>query len=962
MSAPATSADFLDILRRSHLVEAQKLHAFLQPPPGPDAAPAELADRLVQAGLLTRFQVSQLLQGKWKGFSIGKYRVLERIGFGGMGQVYLAEHKVMRRKVAIKVLPLSQARNVNARERFYREARAAGALAHPNLVRAYDVDSEGHLHFLVMEYVDGASLQDIVARHGPLAISRVAHYLWQAALGLQHAHEADLVHRDIKPANLILDRTGVVKILDLGLARFFTEGDDGLTNHGDGGAVLGTADFLAPEQAVNSHEADIRSDIYGLGATAYFLLTGKPPFPDGTVTQKLIAHQMRAPTPLREQRPDVPDDLAAVVAKMLAKDPADRYQTPAEVAAALEAWATVPVLPPPPHEMPPPSGGPAGGAASAAAGAASGLLRATVHAGMASSRPMSAVRMASPTKRSRKRTAGVGLAAGVLLAAGGTVWWTRVESAPPLDRASASAAGVSDRGLVQQPASQRPATESQDTPGIIVVEQGGSLAAAVSRAKPGERIILRGTIEEAVSLAGGVGAGVRIEGDGDKPTIWKAPADHDPAKPLLGIDGVEGLTVANIAFDGDGRAADLVVAHGRCFGLTLRHVEVRNFTTCGIMVTDGGDAARPVLLNEVRAVSGNGTAAGLSLGSADAVHVRNCRFEGPSQAAVRLSGPVANVEFSGNRVWQPAAGLRFETDTNPVNVVVRENTFFEVATPLSFQTIPPVDKGSTVVVQRNLFAKPKQMVRFDTIRQVPETLRAGVIWTDEADAPSGDRFFRKTFDVKGATTGATLDVFCNDRYEIWLNGQLVGKGTALFHAKRVECHDVSALIKQGRNVLAVKGGYVAPTGERMAQNGPQLVVRITLPGRNGKAVREVGATDGTWKAAKEPANGWEKPDFDDAGWASAKLLKQARFSPAGTGFWESEVRPQVGDAPEKLFAGSTGNVQRAGQHGWRLPEVAFIKVLTLPQEPADDGTFLRYAIDGPLVKKFHSPGAGPVGK
>src|SRR5207248_11263042 len=140
-------------------------------------------------------------------------------------------------------------------------------------------------HFLVMEYVDGASLQDIVARHGPLAITRVGHYLWQSALGLQHAHEADLVHRDIKPANLLLDRTGVIKILDLGLARFFNEGDDGLTRLGNG-AVLGTADFLAPEQAVDSHTADIRSDIYGLGATAYFLLTGKPPFPDGTVTQK----------------------------------------------------------------------------------------------------------------------------------------------------------------------------------------------------------------------------------------------------------------------------------------------------------------------------------------------------------------------------------------------------------------------------------------------------------------------------------------------------------------------------------------------------------------------------------------------------------------------------------------------------------------------------------------------------
>ncbi len=335
MALPSTTNEFLEILVKSGVLEKNVLDPYLQQMRAagsfPDK-PKKLAAVLVRDGLLTPFQVGQFLQGKWRGFCIsGKYKLLDHLGAGGMGSVFLCEHKSMRRRVAIKVLPVAQAKDPASLERFYREARAVAALDHPNIVRAHDIDHDGRYHFLVLEYVEGASLQEIVKRGGPMDVTRAAHYVRQAALGLHHAHLAGLVHRNVKPSNLLVDRQGVVKILDMGLARFFYDEEDGLTQQHDEHNILGTADYLAPEQAINSHAVDIRADVYSLGATFYFLLAGKPPFGDGTVAQKLVWHQMRAPTPVRDARPETPEGLAAIVAKMMAKAPAERYQTPAEV-------------------------------------------------------------------------------------------------------------------------------------------------------------------------------------------------------------------------------------------------------------------------------------------------------------------------------------------------------------------------------------------------------------------------------------------------------------------------------------------------------------------------------------------------------------------------------------------------------------------------------------------------------
>src|SRR5581483_4607320 len=293
----------------------------------------------------------QLLQGRWRNFVLsGKYKILGPLGAGGMGYVFLCEHQIMRRRVAIKVLPLRSSDFLST-ERFHREARAVAQVKHTNIVGGYDIDQDGKRHFLVMEYIDGSTFRAIVKGHGPLAPLRAAHYIRQAALGLQHAHEAGLVHRDIKPSNLLLDRTGTVKILDLGLARFFYDETDDLSKHYVEGPI-GTMDYMAPEQALDSHHADIRADIYSLGATFYFLLAGHGPFSEGTALQKMVRHQLVSPRPIRDIRPDVPEGLAAIISRMMAKEPTARYRTPAEVAEALLPWTQTPIPLPRREEMP----------------------------------------------------------------------------------------------------------------------------------------------------------------------------------------------------------------------------------------------------------------------------------------------------------------------------------------------------------------------------------------------------------------------------------------------------------------------------------------------------------------------------------------------------------------------------------------------------------------------------------
>ncbi len=334
MAAPASTTELLEFVRKSGVATAEVLDRFAAEHGDFPADPTKAAALLVQKKILTAFQAKLLLVGRYKGFRLGAYLLRDQLGKGGMGAVYLAVHDTLRRKAAIKVLPPGG--NKLSVERFLREARAAAALDHPNIVRTHDVGRDGEVHFLVMEYVEGQTLDRLIVAGGPLPTQRAVEYIAQAATGLQHAYEQGFIHRDIKPSNLILSKDGTVKILDMGLARSF-EKDDQLTALLDHDAVVGTADYISPEQAMNDPKVDIRTDIYSLGATFFSILTGRPPF-DGPTASKLIQHQMKEPPSLSKLDKTIPKALALVVAKMMMKKPGDRYQTPADVIVALHQW------------------------------------------------------------------------------------------------------------------------------------------------------------------------------------------------------------------------------------------------------------------------------------------------------------------------------------------------------------------------------------------------------------------------------------------------------------------------------------------------------------------------------------------------------------------------------------------------------------------------------------------------
>lgn len=335
--------NFLDLVKRSELISSDQYECALdqlkQQHHGnlPDDADV-IADHFVATGLLTRWHCDMIFNNKYKGFTLKNYKLLRPLGSGGMSTVYLAEHMLMNRRRAIKVLPKSRNNDSSYLARFRLEAQATASLDHPNIVRAYDIDSHNDNHFLVMEYVQGCDLQTVVKDKGPLDYETAADFIAQAAEGLQHAHDSGLIHRDIKPANLLVDEGNVVKILDLGLALFSSDDDKASLTIAHNENVLGTADYLSPEQALNSHKIDLRADIYSLGCTLYYLLTGHPPFPEGTLAQRIAKHQSQMPTSIKADRPDAPDALINICLKMMQKKPQNRYQSAREVADAMYAF------------------------------------------------------------------------------------------------------------------------------------------------------------------------------------------------------------------------------------------------------------------------------------------------------------------------------------------------------------------------------------------------------------------------------------------------------------------------------------------------------------------------------------------------------------------------------------------------------------------------------------------------
>ncbi|MBX9679827.1 MAG: serine/threonine protein kinase [Gemmataceae bacterium] len=381
----ATLNDFAEKLCRSPILDAlQREEAFRLS--FSIANPRDFAQEMLRRDWITPYQANQLAAGKGDDLVLGQYVLLERLGEGGMGQVFKARQRNLNRIVALKLIRPSCMENERVVQRFMREIRAAGQLAHPHIVRAYDADFiKGHW-FIAMEHIEGSDLAREVKQRGPLPVLAACDYVRQAALGLQHAHDRGLVHRDIKPANLLLTRHaekprisspliprpslgrdskpalpakhdawpwGMIKILDLGLARLGESLTGSMGNLTQLNTVMGTPDFISPEQALNSKSCDIRSDLYSLGCTFYFMLTGQAPFPEGTLTHKLLQHQSEDPQPaslVRAARKTadagdatavhtdlyVPKEAEAVLRKLMAKKPEQRFQTPGQVAIVLE--------------------------------------------------------------------------------------------------------------------------------------------------------------------------------------------------------------------------------------------------------------------------------------------------------------------------------------------------------------------------------------------------------------------------------------------------------------------------------------------------------------------------------------------------------------------------------------------------------------------------------------------------
>jgi serine/threonine protein kinase/ActR/RegA family two-component response regulator len=329
--------DLLKSLSDHGVVSTQDLRAALTPDP-PDSRTI-IAQRLVDAGKITDFQAAAICEGRLADLGIGNYVILDRLGAGGMGTVFKARHRRMKRIVAIKFLSPNVSKNPILVQRFQREVEAIAKLNHPNIVAAYDADECSMGHFLVMEYVLGDDLASAVCRHGPMPVREAVDCIAQTARAMQYAHSQNIVHRDIKPANLLRDAQGTVKVTDLGLARFSdSPGGAACDAHlTQVGAVAGTVDFMAPEQALNTRLADRRSDIYSLGCTLFYLLTGRCLFQGETVLEKLLAHREQPPQPLGEIRSDVQPALDAVFLRMVAKDPSKRHQSMDEVSAELTA-------------------------------------------------------------------------------------------------------------------------------------------------------------------------------------------------------------------------------------------------------------------------------------------------------------------------------------------------------------------------------------------------------------------------------------------------------------------------------------------------------------------------------------------------------------------------------------------------------------------------------------------------
>ncbi len=341
MQVPVAAQNFLELLEKSALLTGPQIKKVRDKLGIPDTATArETAKLLVKGRVLTPFQAERLLEGRYRGLVIDRYRIREVLGFGGMGCVFIAEDPNEDRKVAIKVLSSEHALDAGMLARMKLEAIAGMRLNHPNIIRTYRMDTTGAVHYLVMELFRGISLHELVALYGALKWPMVCDIALQAAEALKAAHAQGIIHRDIKPANFLINEEGVTRILDFGLAMMKDVPEEEFSlSMVFGHDCLGTPDYIAPEQSIDSRHVDARADIYSLGATLYVALTAHVPFPEKSNKAKLEAHRSKRPKNVCQLRPEIPAEIGAIIAKMMEKDPAKRFQSADELADAVRPYA-----------------------------------------------------------------------------------------------------------------------------------------------------------------------------------------------------------------------------------------------------------------------------------------------------------------------------------------------------------------------------------------------------------------------------------------------------------------------------------------------------------------------------------------------------------------------------------------------------------------------------------------------
>lgn len=710
MAAPQNAQSFIQLLEKSGLLPADALRAELAKigeRGGLSESPDKLARILIQRGLITRYQAAQLLTGRYKGFVLSKYTILDLIGTGGMGRVYLAEHRVMHRKVALKVLPKSKASEPSAIARFEREAQAIAALNHRNIVQAYDIDREGEIHFLVMEYVEGTSAQELVKRRGRIPWRQAAEYARQAALGLAQAHRAGLVHRDVKPANLLIDKDGTVKVLDMGLAMFFDPETGSSRSPLPDESVVGTADYLAPEQTINSHRVDIRADLYALGGTLYFMLTSQPPFPGGSVVQKLEAHRSKSPRPVRDLSNDVPSELVAVVDRMMAKDPADRFQSPVQVEAALRPFAsnvpvaetgfTEPLVQSPADDDVPLFESVEGGGSSEMATdedvvdffaqlpetgvqlSTSGKLG-RVKSAIAAGRPEVVTQSSWHFPRRWVMSAGVALGLGLAALIG--TWFLQfgIGTNPEKAGGKSSAANKTDQTV-------GPATTAQKA-FLVPSRNYPQLDVALSEVGANETVLIKEpgpwkTLTLKVSPAFfDEKHNVTIAAERPNTVLVRTQADGGP---LVLIDRTRGFTLRNLVFDGGGRPGPLVEIRGPDVGgLTIDGCSFRNYRGLAIsIVSADGAEASPIRLRGLTFHSSDAASVAVQVGlrggkppGSRHLLIEGCRFVGPFSSAIWITEPAAFCLIDNNSIAVGDTGILLDAAiTNSNQLAIRRNHF-----------------------------------------------------------------------------------------------------------------------------------------------------------------------------------------------------------------------------------------------------------------------------------------------